>query len=178
MLSNVFLYLIYLVLSLSVNIMAMLAIKFDCESEGIKNKTGWMVFAFFLPILCAIIYFIKRKKLKRETPKYCSACGTTNDSDAKFCIQCGNVYLENYKVVGGEEKKKKAKIFLIVAICLFVASNIFNSFIDTDELLYDSFGDSFSDIYDYDDEYFDDYDIYDYDDESVYDENYFGDFEA
>lgn len=169
-------YLILGLLNIAVSITAMLAIKFDCEAEGIKSKTGWMIFAFFIPILAGIIYLCCRKSAKKVTPKYCPACGTTNDSDANFCTQCGNIALENYKVVGGEKKKKTALILMIIAICLIVASNVFNYLGVDESSIIDSL-DSYSDYFDDFDEYDDD-DDYDYDDDDYYDEDYFSEFDA
>ncbi|MGN0523956.1 MAG: hypothetical protein ACI4IG_06760 [Eubacterium sp.] len=159
------------VLSVLVSVFVMLAVGYDCRAEGIKNRTLWMVICFFSPKLGGIIYLICRKKAERITPKYCPLCGVTNAPNVPYCLQCGNMFMQNYKVVGGEKKKKISKVFLTLAIIAMIAETIYSAVspaYDYSEFFDDGFGYSYGENYgdrsknnsnDFDKGYFDDFSI-------------------
>lgn len=152
-------------LDLLVSVFAMLAVGYDCKSEGIKNRTLWMIVCFFIPKLGLILYyFIFRSRAARVTPKYCPFCNATYPPGMPFCTNCGNATLQNYKVVGGEKKKSISKVFLILAIVAIVSSIVYTALVpsyDYGNFFSDNFGNSYSNGdksgNDFDKGYFDDF---------------------
>lgn len=106
--------------SLLLSIFTMLAINEDANAIGVKNKTVYIVLAFFIPVLMAIIYVCKRKKAEKIQPKICTACGASVNSSTAICPRCANSNFVDYLITGNEAHHKKAKIFAIIAVIAFV----------------------------------------------------------
>lgn len=107
------------VLAILAKVMIMLAVGEDCKTIGVKNRTLWMLLAFFIPIT-ALIYLVVRSSLEKTVPKFCPRCGATSAPNMHFCQNCGNTALMDYQITDAPVHQKKRKSFLTWGIILYV----------------------------------------------------------
>lgn len=115
------------VLNVATSVFAMLTVGYDAKALGVKKRTKFMVLTFFFPVITGIVYLCVRKKTDKIQPKMCDVCHTTVDTTTTFCPVCSNTTFTDYQIVNNADYKKKAKVFLIITICLYVAANSLSS---------------------------------------------------
>lgn len=120
-------YLVYMILSILTSVFAMLTVGYDAKALGVKKRTKFMVLTFFFPLITGIVYLCVRKKTDKIQPKMCDVCHTTVDTTTTFCPVCSNTTFTDYQIVNNADYKKKAKVFLIITIFLYVAANSLSS---------------------------------------------------
>ncbi len=118
--------LVSFVLSIVVRVFIMLAIGEDAKAIGIKNRTLYMVLAFFFPLIVGIVYLCTRKSAAKITPRMCMVCGQTMPPGTKYCYNCSSALLEDYKLSDSEPHIKNRKIFLILGISFYIVLFIFS----------------------------------------------------
>lgn len=123
LLSIIIFAVISFVISACTSIFTMLAIGEDAKALGIKKRTGYMVLGFIIPFVGAIVYLCTRKNAKKIQPKMCNICQSTVDNAVSICPVCGCSTFTDYLIKDRESHIKKAKIFMIIAICCYVATS-------------------------------------------------------
>lgn len=169
------------VLAIAFKVLVMLAIYNDAKAIAVKNKTVYIVLAFFFPLIVGIVYLCTRKTALKEVPKVCNICNTVVAPEFTHCPNCGGVIFTDYLVVNNEKFKKIAKNLLISAIIVCIASFSTSVAVEIESLEFtQKFAEDYSDGSDYDDyfekffkEYYGDSDS---GDNSDYSENPFNDF--
>ncbi|MDD6355882.1 MAG: hypothetical protein PUG26_06035 [Oscillospiraceae bacterium] len=169
------------VLAIAFKVLVMLAIYNDAKAIAVKNKTVYIVLAFFFPLIVGIVYLCTRKTALKEVPKVCNICNTVVAPEFAHCPNCGGVIFTDYLVVNNEKFKKIAKNLLISAIIVCIASFSTSVAVEIESLEFTKkFAEDYSDGSDYDDyfekffkEYYGDSDS---GDNSDYSENPFSDF--
>lgn len=162
------------ILGIVSRILITLAVDNDCRANGAKNRVGWSILTFFIPIAAIVYLFLRKNGVAKDVPKMCISCGATNMQEAVVCTNCGNAAFADFEVKDKQQYSKKAKGFLIgglvswvvgFVVCLVMMLNVifgamesvggdFKDFIDDYR---DEFG--YSDHADSDDfGYFDDFD--------------------
>ncbi len=150
-----------------ISLFTSLAINYDAKAKGIKNRVLFAVLGFFFPFIIAIVYLIVRNNLKKIQPKICNCCGLTVDTSTNVCPKCSSTQFTDYLIYGNEKFRKRAKVYSITTVVLYVISLIFSFVIQLSGFFYTAnFARDKSD-YNYDNGYqynYDDDDSFDYDD--------------
>lgn len=161
-------YLVYMILSILTSVFAMLAVGNDAKALGVKKRKMFMALSFFFPVIMVIVYVCVRKKTEKIQPKMCNVCHTTVDPSTNICPVCSSVSFTDYQIANNQTYKKRAKVFLIVAICFYIASSAFNYAFSgdiADKLLKQFGGDSSfgqfdeNPFKDFNEDYFDNFDL-------------------
>lgn len=158
---------IAVIASLVMRIFTTLAIGEDAKAIGVKDRTVYMILAFFFPPIVAIVYLCTRKKAKKIQPKMCDLCGLTVDTTTTICPKCSGVLFTDYIIPGNEKHKKNAKLFTTIAaiaLSIIVVLNVCSSMMAesfVNDLRKYSNDNGYSQYFDdYFNDYFDDFDPY------------------
>lgn len=162
------------VLELAARILFTLAVESDCRAIGAKNRVGWAILTFFIPIAAIVYLFVRKNGVAKEVPKMCLSCGATNMQEAVVCANCGNAAFADFEVSDKEKHSKKAKKFLISGLVTWIAGIVICVVVLVVSMVgvAENYGDNFE-------KYFDDYmNDFGYSDDFNSDEfEDFGDFE-
>jgi hypothetical protein len=162
------LFILTCILLVASRVLLMLAVGFDCKGRGIANKSTWMALMFFFPIIVGIVYLCQYKKEKKLVPKICTACGTSVASEVGICPVCGRNQFADYLLPDRDKNFKARKVTLIVGIIVFIISvvmyicttyasvGLLEKLVESDN----SFGDNYSDFYNFSSDDIDDYEEY------------------
>lgn len=100
---------------------AMLYMHFTAKYKNQDLSLGWYIFAFFFPVLAAIVFAIKSKKFRHENSKVCSQCGDKYPETFSMCSRC-LIELPDLDDPKRMQKKKLGKIFALVLAVVTVAT--------------------------------------------------------
>lgn len=126
------------ILSVASSLLAMATVYFSTKYRNGQHKLSWYLFALFLPFLCMIVFFFKRKEMNGAGMKQCPVCHSNYPKEFVTCYKC-NLQLPEYS----EEKSKRNKTLAIVMAVLFALCFAFDSFCSVAVVL-DTFSDFFS----------------------------------
>lgn len=156
----IFLLLLASLFSLAARVFLVLAVYYDADSKGIKDKNIYAVLTLFFPIIMIIVYLCVRKNAAKIQPKMCNVCHTTVNTNMTFCPKCLSSSFTDYLVAGSVKKKKQSNLFSVMALLFYICA-VINIFTACSVLVQD-FDDYINDdSYSYNEHYFDDYDYSD-----------------
>ena len=109
------------VLTMIQRVTAMLYINFTAKYKNQDLSPGWYIFAFFFPVLAAIVFAVKSKKFRHENTKVCSQCGDKYPETFSMCSRC-LIELPDLNDPKRMQKKKLGKIFALVLAVMTVVT--------------------------------------------------------
>lgn len=156
----IFLLLLASLFSLAARVFLVLAVYYDADSKGIKDKNIYAVLTLFFPIIMIIVYLCVRKSAAKIQPKMCNVCHTTVNTNSAFCPKCLSSSFTDYLVAGSVKKKKQSNFFSVMALLFYICAVI--NTVTVCSVLVQDFDDYINDdSYSYNEHYFDDYDYSD-----------------
>lgn len=118
------------VITMLQRLLVMLYMNFTAKYKNQDLSPGWYIFAFFFPVLAAIVFAVKSKKFRHENTKVCPQCGDKYPETFSMCSRC-LIDLPELDDPKRMKKKKLGKIFglvfsaiTVVAIVLYVVVGI------------------------------------------------------
>lgn len=118
------------VITMLQRLLVMLYMNFTAKYKNQDLSPGWYIFAFFFPVLAAIVFAVKSKKFCHENTKVCPQCGDKYPETFSMCSRC-LIDLPELDDPKRMKKKKLGKIFglvfsaiTVVAIVLYVVVGI------------------------------------------------------
>ena len=99
---------------------AILYINFTAKYKNQDLSPGWYIFAFFFPVLAAIVFAIKSKRFRHENTKVCLQCGDKYPETFSICSRC----LIDLPALDDPKRMQKKKLGNIFALVLAVVTVI------------------------------------------------------
>lgn len=125
------------VLTILQKVTAILYINFTAKYKNQDISPGWYIFAFFFPVLAAIVFAVKSKKFRHENTKVCEQCGDKYPETFTMCSRC-LINLPELDDPKHMQKKKLGKIFALIlavvtVLTIMLCASIVKGTIDLSE---------------------------------------------